>query len=31
MNFTFTHIFDQNINQGEVFEKVAKPVVLKFL
>jgi len=28
--FTFTHILDQNTNQGEVFDTVAKPVVLKF-
>jgi len=30
MMFTFTHILDQNTNQGEVFDTVAKPVVLKF-
>lgn len=30
MEFHFTEIFDQDANQEMVFEKVAKPVVLKY-
>lgn len=29
MDFAFTGVLDQNINQEEVFDLVAKPVVLK--
>lgn len=31
MNFTFTNVFDKNVTQSDIFETVAKPVVMKFL
>jgi len=29
MDFRFTHIFNQDANQENVFDKVAKPVIMK--
>jgi hypothetical protein len=30
MEFHFTRIFDQDATQEDIFEKVARPVVLKY-
>jgi len=29
MDFRFTELFDQDANQEDIFERVAKPVTLK--
>ena len=31
MNFNFTEIYNQDVSQEELFDKVSKPVILEYI